>query len=164
MVQIVEIGLDSIPVIRQLADDTWWTTYRPILAEEQIRYMLDTIYSEDALQRVMTEGAQRFLLLTDDAIPQGFAGYGARPEDAQVWKLHKLYVLPATQGKGYGRALIQAVRERALAAGARSLDLNVNRYNPAYQFYLKQGFRVLREEDIAIGPYWMNDYVMRLDL
>jgi hypothetical protein len=37
----------------------------------------------------------------------------------------------------------------------------VNRYNNAKSFYEKMGFAIVREEDIPIGPYWMNDYVMR---
>jgi ribosomal protein S18 acetylase RimI-like enzyme len=40
--------------------------------------------------------------------------------------------------------------------------LNVNRYNPAKDFYEKLGFKIILEEDIPIGQYWMNDYVMRL--
>jgi ribosomal protein S18 acetylase RimI-like enzyme len=43
------------------------------------------------------------------------------------------------------------------------LDLNVNRNNQAKHFYEKIGFNVIREEDIPIGPYWMNDYVMRIE-
>ena len=43
-------------------------------------------------------------------------------------------------------------------------DLNVNRHNPALAFYERLGFQQHREEDIPIGPYWMNDYVMRKEL
>jgi diamine N-acetyltransferase len=48
-----------------------------------------------------------------------------------------------------------------IASNVSILDLNVNRHNPAKSFYEKIGFTVLREEDVPIGPYWMNDYVMR---
>ncbi|RZK15387.1 MAG: GNAT family N-acetyltransferase, partial [Hymenobacter sp.] len=53
---------------------------------------------------------------------------------------------------------------RAQQAGGRTLELNVNRHNPALAFYERQGFAQHREEDIAIGPYWMNDFVLRKDL
>ncbi|MCD9017802.1 GNAT family N-acetyltransferase [Parachryseolinea silvisoli] len=150
----------DIPVIRVLAEDTWWPTYTPLLKDEQVRYMLDLIYSVEALTTVMTQGTQQFILLSDDQGPQGFAAYGART-DEPVYKLHKLYVRPGNQGKGYGRMLLHEVVQRVKDQGITTLDLNVNRYNPAKSFYEKAGFSILREEDIAIGPYWMNDYVMR---
>ncbi|MBS1504124.1 MAG: GNAT family N-acetyltransferase, partial [Bacteroidetes bacterium] len=69
-----------------------------------------------------------------------------------------------TQGKGYGKILINEVAQRTRDAGKHRLDLNVNRYNKARTFYEKMGFTVAYEEDIPIGPYWMNDYVMRKEL
>ena len=44
------------------------------------------------------------------------------------------------------------------------LDLNVNRHNQAQEFYKKLGFKIIREEDVPVGQYFMNDYVMRLNL
>lgn len=76
----------------------------------------------------------------------------------------KRHCLPQTQGKGYGKVLINAVEAKVMAAGKRILDLNVNRFNKARGFYEKLGFKVLHEEDIAIGRYWMNDFVMRKPL
>ena len=57
--------------------------------------------------------------------------------------------------------LIEAVENAARAAGGQFLDLNVNRYNPATAFYERRGFVRQREVDVPIGPYFMNDYVMR---
>jgi ribosomal protein S18 acetylase RimI-like enzyme len=160
---IREASLSDIHRIQQLAEKTWWPTYSVILAAEQIQYMLDTIYSEASLKKVMENGSQTFILLEDERGSQGFAAYGKRKEQPSVFKLHKIYVLPDNQGKGYGRKLIQEVCKRIQQEGANCLDLNVNRHNPAKQFYERIGFRVIREEDIPIGPYWMNDYVMRLE-
>ena len=97
----------------------------------------------------------------EDEQPVAFAAYSPREEKDDVYKLHKLYCHPVTQGKGYGKALINAVIEKALAANKHTLELNVNRYNNAKTFYEKMGFTIAYEEDIPIGPYWMNDYVMR---
>ncbi|MGZ4001498.1 MAG: N-acetyltransferase family protein, partial [Mucilaginibacter sp.] len=105
-----------------------------------------------------------YLLLEEESRPVAFAAYSPREEDLEIYKLHKLYCLPETQGKGYGKILIDAVAQKTLEAGKNTLDLNVNRHNKAKNFYEKMGFAVAYEEDIPIGPYWMNDYVMRKEL
>jgi diamine N-acetyltransferase len=164
MVQILHATLKDIPVIRSLAEETWWPTYSSIISVEQIRYMLDLIYGEKELEKVIRSGTQTFIILRDERGPQGFASYGLRSEDNQICKLHKLYVLPENQGKGYGKSLIDEVRIRAMNLNTHALDLNVNRSNPAIGFYEKLGFVKIKEEDVPIGPYWMNDFVMRLAL
>ncbi len=146
-----------------LAEQVWWPTYSPILAEEQIRYMLDTLYSAEQIGHQLVTGSQTYLLLKESEQAVAFAAYGPYHENADACKLHKLYCLPQTQGKGYGRALIDEVAARAQLAGSCALYLNVNRHNPAKSFYERMGFSVVYEEDIPIGPYWMNDYVMRKD-
>ena len=164
MHEFIEASTRDIPTIQDIAEKTWWPTYSPILSEQQIRYMLDAIYSTETLTHVMLNGIQKFIFLKDENGVQGFASYGRRPEDQSVFKLHKIYILPANHGKGYGRLMIDEVKQRIRLAGSTVLDLNVNKFNPAKSFYEKLGFTVIAEEDIAIGPYWMNDYVMRLHL
>lgn len=124
--------------------------------------MLDNIYKTDVIADAMATGSQHYILLTADSVAQGFASYSPRKEDATVYKLHKLYVLPENHGLGYGRLLIDEVKRRLINENIRILDLNVNRYNRAKSFYEKMGFSVIAEEDVPIGPYWMNDFVMRL--
>jgi diamine N-acetyltransferase len=126
--------------------------------------MLDTIYSQAELERLIKSGQQTFIILHDRYGPQGFAAYALRPEDRTVCKVHKLYVLPENHGKGYGKSLIEEIKIRATNLNAQALELNVNRSNPAINFYERMGFVKIREEDVPVGPYWMNDYVMRLPL
>lgn len=164
MILIYNATTKDIPVIQQLAENTWWATYGSILSKEQLRYMLDLIYSTETLSGVMEDSSQQFILLKDDRGTQAFAAFGARKENAGIYKLHKLYVLPDNQGKGYGRMLIDEVKSRMKNDGVSILDLNVNRFNPAKTFYEKLGFKIIYEEDVPVGPYFMNDYVMRLEL
>ena len=48
--------------------------------------------------------------------------------------------------------------------GAKILQLNVNRFNKAKDFYLAMGYKIIAEEDIPIGNYFMNDYIMEKNL
>jgi ribosomal protein S18 acetylase RimI-like enzyme len=164
MVKILDATVAEIPLIREIAEITWKATYTHILTSEQLGFMLNAIYSPEELEKVMIEGAQKFLILKDNQGYQGFASFGARKEEPGVFKLHKIYILPQNQGKGYGSLLIEEIKRRLTIQGIRLLDLNVNRNNEAKEFYKKLGFKIIREEDIPIGQYWMNDYVMRLTI
>jgi GNAT superfamily N-acetyltransferase len=164
MFKIRQAAIDDVATIIDIAEKTWWVTYSPILEKEQIRFMLDEIYSFDKIYSQIKNNTQTYLLLEEDGKPVAFVGYSPREEDPEIYKLHKLYCLPETQGKGYGKILINTVAEKTLEAGKHILDLNVNRHNKAKNFYEKMGFIVAYEEDIPIGTYWMNDYVMRKEL
>ncbi|MDT3404179.1 GNAT family N-acetyltransferase [Mucilaginibacter terrae] len=164
MLNIRPATLADADHIVKIAHQTWWPTYRSILSTEQITYMLDTMYVSDKIADQMDKGEQLYLILEEEGIPVAFASYSPRTEDENIYKLHKLYCHPSTQGKGHGRKLVEAVMEAARKAGKSALDLNVNRNNNAKSFYEKMGFTVLHDEDIAIGPYWMNDHVMRIAL
>lgn len=122
--------------------------------------MFEVIYEEEALRQQMQEG-QTFLLLFEEKTPIGFAAFSLKDATEHVYKLNKIYLLTELQGKGYGKVLLSAAEEEVRKRGAAVLDLNVNRYNKAKQFYERCGYTVHLEEDIPIGPYWMNDYVMR---
>ncbi|MDB5125030.1 MAG: family N-acetyltransferase [Mucilaginibacter sp.] len=155
---------DDVETIRSIAEKTWWAAYSPILEREQIAFMLGEIYSVQNITSQLRHNTQTYLLLFESNKPVAFAGYSPREEDPDIYKLHKLYCLPETQGKGYGKILINEVISKTLEAGKHTLDLNVNRYNKAKSFYEKMGFVVVYEEDVPIGKYWMNDYVMRKEL
>lgn len=154
----------DISTIVELAEATWEPTYRFIISKEQIDYMYRVIYTPASLLRQMQEQGHQFLLLLDaDQQPGGFASYSAK-ETPGSYHLNKIYILPSHQGQGFGQLLLHAVETAVQTAGGHILELNVNRHNPALAFYEHAGFARHREEDIAIGPYWMNDYVMRKEL
>ena len=160
MIAIREATSEDAATIRQMAEETWWATYSSILEPEQIEFMLNAIYEVGKLKKLIEHNGQTFILLLEEGAPVAFAAYSPREENPEIYKLHKLYCLPQTQGKGYGKLLIDEVADRVKKAGKHILELNVNRHNKAKQFYERQGFSIAYEEDIPIGPYWMNDYVM----
>ncbi len=163
MLTIRQATTEDIPLIRQLTNIIWPATYETILSREQIEYMLEMMYSGKSLKKQMEELHHQFLLCYDDDEAVGFASYS--PVEQNIYKLHKIYVLPNQQGKGIGKFIIAHIVDAIRPQVAVALDLNVNRHNPAKSFYEKLGFTVIREEDIDIGSgYWMNDYVMRKNL
>lgn len=163
LLEIRKATLEDIDTIQQLAEDTWWPTYTPILSAEQIRFMLDQMYNPDALQKQMIE-SQIFLLARRENKDVAFASYSIADGEKTILKIHKLYVLPEEQGKGTGKYLICHLEREAKNLGAEKLELNVNRFNPAMNFYQKAGFSIYQEKDIPYFSYWMNDYILRKNL
>jgi diamine N-acetyltransferase len=154
----------DIGLIGYLAQQSWPQTYQNILTPPQIDYMMNLFYSPTSLNKQMVELGHQFLIAEETEEPVGFAAFSAAAEPG-LFKLHKIYVLPNQQGKGLGRLLLDFIAKYTLDQGADRLQLNVNRHNDARKFYEKLGFRVIRQEDIDIGEnYFMNDYVMELDL
>ena len=149
-------------LIRDMAYEIWPETYSQILSKDQLEYMLGLFYNEQKLKTEIEQGVE-FILIYEDVQPAGFASFSKT--EPEVYKLHKIYVLPSQQGKGTGRFIIDEVIKAIKQVGAMALQLNVNRNNNAKLFYEKLGFVVIREEDIDIGNgYFMNDYVMEKKL
>lgn len=162
--QIRKAEKADVPVIIELAKATWEPTYRDILSKAQLEFMFNEMYSPASLETQMTILGHIFLILYIQGKPSGYASYSEKPDSDGVYKLQKLYLLPELQGKGLGRKLIEAVEEQVLQEGGKVLELNVNRYNPARNFYERLGFVFYQEEDIPIGEFWMNDFVMRKEI
>jgi diamine N-acetyltransferase len=163
--EIKKAGKEDIATIQELAEHIWPEAYGKIISTEQLRYMLNLIYSVTALTAQIEKGHQ-FILAIENNEAIGFASFSQKNEiEPTTFRLHKIYVLPNVPTKGIGSFLLSYVCNESIKQGATLLELNVNKYNPAMQFYLKKGFTVLRDEVIDSGEgYVMDDYVMVLIL
>ncbi len=150
--------LNDIPVIQQIVNETWPVAYATILTNEQLHYMLHLIYSTEALIQQINKG-QQFYLAANQTGTIGFAAFSHL--EADIYKLHKLYVLPHIQKSGAGKKLLQTVQSEIKKLGGKKLHLNVNRANTALTFYQLHGFKIISQDDIDIGEgYFMNDFIM----
>ncbi|PJJ07491.1 ribosomal protein S18 acetylase RimI-like enzyme [Flavobacterium sp. 1] len=161
MIAISEAAKNDIKTIQNIVYKTWPITYGEILSEEQLQYMLDLFYSEEALTAQFDKKEQLFYLITEEKSTLGFIGIEHNYQDENITKIHKIYILPETQGKGIGKFAIEAIEKFALENSSASVILNVNRFNKALNFYEKIGFKIIDEVNIEIGKgYLMEDYVM----
>lgn len=162
--QIRTADKTDVHVISTLAHAIWPETYGSIMSDDQLKYMLKQMYSEESLKKQIEEKQHQFLLALMNAETVGFASY-SHGDKAGLFKVHKLYVHPMLHGHGFGKKLLDRIIKDVKAKGANRLQLNVNRNNRAINFYEKYGFRKAGEEDIAIGEgYFMNDFVMEIDI
>ncbi|MCC8062982.1 MAG: GNAT family N-acetyltransferase [Rikenellaceae bacterium] len=165
MITIRKASVEECRAIQAVADAAFPATYAEILSPGQLDYMMEWMYSGAALRRQMLEEGHTYYIAWDGAAPVGYVSVQRQGE--ALFHLQKIYVLPGRQGQRIGRLLferaVRAVKE--LCPAPCRLELNVNRSNPARGFYEKMGMRIVREGDFPIGGgYYMNDYIMGLDI
>ena len=165
MVHLRLLAKEELILIQRIAHQTWPSTFAGLLSEAQIAYMLNWMYDLKMLESQVEQG-HNFFVAEEQGDAIGFAGFELNHLEGPKAKLHKLYLLPSSQGKGAGKALLLEVAKRAREAGQKSLVLNVNKYNKkAIDFYLAMGFVTIRQEVNDIGSgYVMDDDVMELSL
>lgn len=153
--------LKDVATIQEIAEITWPISYAGVISQEQIRYMLDLMYSHAKIEAAVSDSNQAFWLAEKDGQTLGFCGIEFGHPTSQYLRIHKLYVLPDTQGLGIGKLLVDKVSGEAQLHQLPFLHLNVNKQNKAYHFYLKIGFEILEEEIIDIGNgFVMDDYIL----
>ena len=160
MLAISQLTKDDVIIVHQLAKTIWPEAFKDILKPDQIAYMLDWMYDVNTL----TEQAQTghlFYMITLDGIPKGFIGLEPNFPDVGTLRIHKLYVKESDHGKGLGKALLEKALEIGRELDVATINLNVNRFNKAVDFYTSQGFKIIKEETINIGKgNYMEDFVM----
>ncbi len=162
MIHLEKINKTQLPIIKDLAYAIWPSAYGEILSSEQLNYILDYFYSLESLETQVDKG-QILELLLEHAKVVGYIGYEFNCSNTDLLKIHKIYLLPETQGKGFGKFMIDEVIKIAKNNHQKGVFLNVNKYNKAKFFYQKLGFVISKEEVIDIGNnYIMDDYVMEL--
>ena len=79
----------------------------------------------------------------------------------------KKYTLCLPYGSGIGRFIIEQgiAYLKTIHPSPFTIELNVNRHNPAVGFYKHMGFHEHATRDFHIGNgYYMNDYIMRMEV
>jgi diamine N-acetyltransferase len=161
MIKILPNTEKNFETIRTIAEIVWPVTYGTILSKEQLDFMFEIMYDVHSLHKQANERKHHFVIAYQDDTPLGFASYEFNCEKTNKTKVHKIYILPNQQGKGIGKALIDYIFVESKKQKSQTVYLNVNRFNAAKDFYLKIGFSIIKEEDIAIGNgFLMEDYVM----
>ena len=165
MYTIRKATTDDCKLINELAQAAFPATYEKILSAEQIDYMMEWMYSLESLRRQMEEENHVYFIASLEGVPVGYVS--VQPQGADVYHLQKIYVVPACQSKHAGRALFRQAMNyiKEVHPAPCRMELNVNRHNKALGFYEHMGMRKLREEDADIGGgFYMNDYIMGIDL
>ena len=165
MLTLRQATVSDRSLIRELAGQVFPNTYKDILAPEQIDYMMEWMYSEENIRKQMEEEGHVYFLAYSDGEAAGYVS--VQPEGKDLFHLQKIYVLPRFQGQHCGSFLFRAAVKyiKGIHPAPCHMELNVNRHNQALHFYERMGMVKAREGDFPIGHgYYMNDYIMRIDI
>ena len=160
--KLTALKIEQLSIVIDLTKKIWPVAYGEILSKAQLDYMIHKFYNETALRELIQKGHVFYVAQDDNGKDVGFVSYEINSEPNKT-KIHKIYVLPETQGTGLGRQFFELVKEKAIENNQKAIFLNVNKYNNAIHFYMKQGFTKVKDEVIDIGNgYVMDDYVMEV--
>ncbi len=156
--QISLLKTDEVDAISAFAKSVWYEHYSPIIGEKQVKYMLEKFQNADAIKAQLNQGYQYFRV-TDET---GLIGYFSTQirKNASLF-ISKFYLAKQARGKGVGKKMLTFIEKLAQLAHCKTLNLTVNKYNPAYKAYLKLGFTNQGSVKFDIGNgYIMDDYLM----
>ena len=168
--KVIMAGEEDIQLVHDMAEIVFRHTYKDILSEQQMEYMMEWMYSLPNLHRQLREGHVYHICYVEGH-PCGYVSVqpeGIAEDGVPVYHLQKIYVLPSEQGKGLGKFLFKTavdyIRSQVPDLPFR-IELNVNRNNKAVDFYKHLGMSILRQGDFHIGNgFYMNDYIMGMDI
>jgi GNAT superfamily N-acetyltransferase len=153
MMATIRVGTEAdAPAVGRVLAETWRSHYRGMVADA----FLDGLTAEDQAARwgsKLKPGVRAFVAEENGQIV-GFVHGGANRDPVEDFdaEIYALYVLPAVQGKGAGKALFHALAKQLAADGFRRLVVWTLVGNPARKFYEKVGgVVVVPERPYPIG-------------
>ena len=112
----------------------------------------ETAFSRGTFLYYMDAASSRVCLLIAEHAPVGYVVYTVRGHPPVVY-VDSIAVEPEHRGKGYGRRMMEHVREAARRAGVRHVKLHVRESNHrAQDFYRALGFEAVG----TVESYYRN--------
>ncbi|MES2837679.1 MAG: GNAT family N-acetyltransferase [Bacteroidota bacterium] len=150
--------LNDLDELSALAEKIWKKHYITIISQQQIDFMLNWMYSKQALQDQIENQNHQFYVVFKNDVMIAYASFTDKGNGNYF--IHKFYVDTDLHQAGVGSQLFSYLKNQM--PNLSSIRLTVNRANyTAINFYFKNGFVIEKVEDFDIGNgYFMNDFVM----
>lgn len=118
MQKIKTAASKDIPLIQQLAYAIWPQTYSSIISKQQIIYHAGYDIQHGGFTITNARWGLHIYYYMN---PVAFASYNQTTP--QTWKLNKIYILPAQQGKATGKFIIDyiidTIKRKSIAAAGK---------------------------------------------
>ena len=163
MISIEKASIEALDDLAAMAKTIWLNYYIDIIGIDQIQYMLNKFYSQEALLEQIKNNQQfHFIVYNQQSI--GFIAYTIQND--KTCFINKYYLLSEYQGKSYGSKCLYALEKQIQIENSNTISafkLTVNRQNfKSINFYFKNGFTIETVADFDIGNgFVMNDFIMK---
>ena len=133
----------------------WHEVYKGIIPEKQIDFLLHKYFDVENIRTYIKDNYIYEKIILDENVV-GIICY--KLFDNYVY-LDKIYLLKSYRNLGISKFVYQH-----LLSFKNRIRLNVNQKNPAVNSYLKNGFKIIKEESYDLGQDMINiDYIMELE-
>jgi len=157
-IQISRANTENHQTIADFAAPIWYQHYSPIIGQPQVAYMLDKFQSVEAIIEQSKQGYEYFMVYRDQQLV-GYFSIQIRSDKCLF--ISKFYLAAETRGQGIGKIMLAKIESIAIQNESKTIELSVNKENPAYKIYLKLGFVCQKPVQFDIGNgYIMDDYWM----
>lgn len=143
--------------------ETWRATYKGILPDDFLENLSHQRVAErwkNAFWENRNPGVGLFIAESEQSEVVGIAICGPEQSQDTVYQgeIYVLYVLPAYQGQGIGRALVAAcVRHLISQLAIQTMLIWVIAENPYQRFYESLGGKLVREQTREIGGKMISE-------
>lgn len=139
----------DLEAVQQLLVETWHHTYDHIYGVDRVVEITSEWHSVPVLRKRLSQPQSEFVLADTGQELLGMAF--ASTTDGKVVNLHQLYILPAAQGRGAGRALLTEIEQCFPQASHVRLEVEAANTN-AIGFYQAHGFKQVGETNNCGQP------------
>ena len=133
----------------------WHEVYKEIIPEKQIDFLLHKYFDVENIRTYIKDNYIYEKIILDENVV-GIICY--KLFDNYVY-LDKIYLLKSYRNLGISKFVYHH-----LLSFKNRIRLNVNHKNSAVNSYLKNGFKIIKEESYDLGQDMINiDYIMELE-
>lgn len=167
MIEIEQIGLESLNTLQEISIKTYFDTFDGSTSEENMTAYLEDELNLDVLKAEIENPEMLFYFAYVDGELAGYlklnvgqAQSESMPDD---WmELQRIYIDLAFKGKGLGRALVEFTIQEATSRELSEVWLGVWEHNyPAQKFYQKLGFERFSEHSFWMGDDEQTDWLLK---
>lgn len=168
-ITIREATTADAALIAEMSRQTFYDTFAPDNAKEDMDKFLDEQFTHEALMAEVGAEGNIFLLAYAGDTAAGYARMREKSiaplGTSNAIEIARIYAATEMIGKGVGKALMEACIERAKQLNKAVIWLGVWEKNRrAIDFYTKFGFERFGESDFLLGNDLQTDWLMKKQL
>ena len=160
MYKIKEGTIEDAINIWQLIEKTWIESGIGNFENRELLQNLKGIYSKEKVAIEIVERIQCYLIIYEQSDAVAFASYSFTDHPMPDFRIHKIYNLKFTQGKGYIKILINRIEQIALGKNGSHMFIHISRQSRKKEYLEALGFKLCTREDKKEEISKIVEYVM----